>query len=304
VVHGDAIAKQYLSPWGTDRDCGDHWERDDWQHPGRVLKLLTLEQARAMKPGVILATVEHNEPGFRRLATELGSKMGIQCGNQGSHNRFDWADFVMLSTTRPETEFPCPVTYYHQEFETSLFSFHYPPEEKDTCCTWVQVLYASSGEQDRFDRLAKLTPELRWRTHGHDTRNPYFYQNIKDTPAVARSMQAARVGIHFKTWSDGAGHVIHNLFAIGKPSLITASYYLGKSHDKAFKMAGSLMEDGVTCFDVQAHTDAEAVEFIRRLVNDEDYYFQFSERVYNRFCQCVDFDEDAAKIKAMLEQVL
>jgi hypothetical protein len=192
-----------------------------------------------------------------------------------------------------------------QEFDIKTqFTFHYPPEEKDTCCTWVQVLPASSEEYSRFDRLAKLAPELRFYSHGHDNSTPYWRSNVTTTAELARQMQASRVGVHFKTWSDGAGHVIHNLFAIGKPSVITAGYYLGHTHDKFPKLAGRLMEDGVTCFDVQAHTDAEAVEFIRRLVNDQDFYFQFSERVYNRFKACVDFDSDAAKIKAMLERVL
>jgi hypothetical protein len=302
--HGDAIAKQYLSLWNTDRDCGDHWEREDWQHPGRVLKMLTLEQARAMRPEIVLCSLLHNEPGYYKLAKELGAKYGLHTGNQGTDDHYEWADFCLFSTTR-QTLPNCPYCFYHQEFNVKdQYTFHYPPEEKDTVCTFVQVLYASSGEQDRFDRLAKATPELRWYTHGHDDRNPYFRANIKNTPLLAKTMQACRVGAHFKTWSDGYGHVIYSLFAIGRPVVCTASYYLGKSHDHFPKLAGELMEDGVTCFDVQAHTDAEAVEFIRRLVNDEDYYFQFSERVYNRFCQCVDFEEDAAKIKAMLEQVL
>jgi len=313
---GDTVAQQYLTPLTTDRDCGDHWERDDWQHPGRTIKYLTLEQLRAMRPEVVLCSLWANEAGYYKLAADIGAKFGIHCGNQGSPNNFSWANFAMLSTTRPELDFkpvssplrpdlqmPCAFTTYHQEFDIkNLYTFHYPPEERDTVCTWVQVLRASEVEQARFVRLAGLTPELRWFTHGHDQLNPFWRCNAKDTPEVARMMQACRVGYNCKLWSDGFGHSLYALYSVGKPVISTAGYYWGRT-DGQPKLAGELMTED-TVFDVQSHTDAEAVEHIRRLVNDEEYYFARCTAAYNRFKACVNFDEDAARIKAMIEGVL
>ena len=91
--HGNEIAHQYLDQWGSDKNCGDHWEREDWQHTGRVLKQVTLEQFRAQKFDIVLATLTENEAGLHRVAKEVGAKFGMQLGNQGAPCRYDLAEF-------------------------------------------------------------------------------------------------------------------------------------------------------------------------------------------------------------------
>ncbi len=110
-------------------------------------------------------------------------------------------------------------------------------------------------------------------------------------------MRAARIGLHFKRWSDGYGHVIHNLFAVGKPVVATASYYKGK-------LAEPLFVDGVTSFDVQTRTNQEVTDIVRRLAFDDDFHRQISENSAARFKEIVDFDAEAQEIRAMLENVL
>jgi glycosyltransferase involved in cell wall biosynthesis len=303
MPHGEDVAKQYLQPWGDDRDCGTHWERDDPTHPGRVMKMLTLEQAQDQKPDIILATLTENEPGLEKFARSIGAKYGIQVGNQGTDNHYDLLDFAMFSTTRPWYPDKPHVTY-HQEFSLADYRYQWPPTERDKCSTWVQCLQSSSWFYSRFVALAELTPELRWRFHGHCNQDdPRWESNVLTSAEVAAQMRAAGIGIHFKQWSDGYGHVIHSLFAVGKPVIATAAYYDGRS-DGQVKLAAPLFVDGVTSFDVQSRTDEEVVQIIRRLATDDDFHRQVSEAAYARFKEVVDFDADAEAVRAMFEQVL
>jgi len=303
MSHGEEIARQYLIPYSTDRDMGDWWERDDDTHPPRVHKLVSLEQVRSQRFDIVLATLAENEAGLAGLAAEIGAVFGIQLGNEGTVNRYDLAAFSMFSTTREHLPWT-PYVFYHQEFSLADFRFEYPPTENDVVATWVQCLASTDGEgrpgEDwlRFVRLAMMTPDLRWYHHGHCNQDSgYWRSNVKTSAEVAAQMRAARVGIHFKRWSDGYGHVVHNLFAVGKPVVATASYYTDK-------MAGPLFVDGVTSFDVQTRSDVEVAQIIRRLSIDHEFHQRISEASAARFREIVDFDADAAAIRTMLEGVL
>ena len=297
AVHGDAIARQYCQAWGDDRDMGDWFERDDNVHPGRVHRMLTVDQARAMRPDIVIATLTENEEGLAGFAREIGAKFGIQVGNQGTANRYDLIDFAMFSTSREFLPWVPHVTY-RQEFSLNDFRFEYPPSDRTYVGTWVQALPSDPGEYDRFLRLAAAMPDLRLRYHGHvGPVDTHWGGNVETTREVAAQMRSARVGLHFKKWSDGYGHVIHNLFAVGKPVVGTASYY-------ADKLAGPLFVDGVTSFDVQTRTHDEVVAIIRRLVDDDDFHQRVSEASAARFREVVDFDAEAVAIRTMLDGVL
>ena len=295
--HGDAIAKQYLGQYETDRDCGDHWERDDETHPGRVHKMLTMDQARDAGLDIVIATLTENEPGLAFFARQIGAVYGIQTGNQGTDNRYDLLDFAIFSTTRATLPSK-PYVFHHQEFSLEDFRFEYPPPERDKVSTWVQCISQAQEDFARFVTLAEMAPELKFRYHGHcQPDSPYWESNVRTTPEVAAQMRAARVGLHLKRWSDGYGHVIHNLFAVGKPVVGTASYY-------ADKLAGPLFVEGVTSFDVQTKNDAEVVAIIRRLATDDEFHQRISENAATRFREVVDFGADAEAIRTMLDGVL
>lgn len=297
MPHGEAVARQYLEPWGSDRDMGDHFERDDLVHPGRVMKLVTLEQARAMRPDITIATLTENEQGWHDFARSVGGKFGLQLGNEATVNRYDLADFSLFSTTREYLPWT-PYVFYRQEFSLKDFRFEYPPTEPDTIATWVQCLPEGGEDWDRFKALAAMTPELNWYHHGHCNQDSgYWRSNVGTTREVAAQMRAARIGLHFKKWSDGYGHVIHNLFATGKPVIGTASYY-------ADKMAGPLFLDGVNSWNVQTRSDHEVAEIIRRLHTDDEFHQRASEASVARFREIVDFDAEAEAIREMFARVL
>lgn len=295
--HGEHVARQYLEPWGSDRDMGDHFEREDAMYPGRVHKLVTLEQARAMRPDVVLATLTENEGGWHDFARSVDAKFGIQVGNQGTTNRYDLIDFAMFSTARDYYPW-VPYVTYRQEFSLTDYRFEYPPSERDYVGTWVQALPEDALEYERFLRIAEGLPELRVRYHGHvGPVDDHWGGNVTTSAELARLMRSAGVALHCKTWSDGYGHVLHNLAAVGKPLVGTATYY-------ADKLGGPLWVEGVTSFDVQTHSLGETIDFIRRLSVDDDLHERMSRAMADRFREIVNFDAEAEAIREMFTRVL
>jgi len=297
MPHGEPVARQYLGEWGTDRDMGGWSERDEPQYPGRVHRMVTVEQARGLGFDIVLASLTENEQGLHDFARSIGAKFGIQVGNVGTANRYDLIDFAMFSTTR-EFHPWVPYVTYRQEFSLTDYRFDYPPSDPTFVGTWVQALPSDAFEYERFVRLAQALPELRFRYHGHiGPHDQYWGGNVPTSGQVAAQMRSARVGLHLKKWSDGYGHVIHGLAATGKPIVGTATYY-------ADQLAGPLFVDGVTSFDVQTHSHNETVEFIRRLAVDDELHERMSRASAARFAEIVNFDAEAEAIRAMLDGIL
>ncbi len=297
MPHYEAVARQYMAGWDSDVDAGDHWERRDAMYPHRVHKMVTMDQARDLRPDIVIASIAENEQGFADFARSIGAKFGLQLGNQGSLNRYDLADFSLISTTRDHYPWT-PYVVYRQEFDLGEYRFEYPPSERDYVGTWVQALPTDPTEYDRFLATAAAIPEARMRYHGHvGPVDDFWGGNVTTNAELAALMRSAGVGWHCKTWSDGYGHVIHNLFAVGKPVIGTATYY-------ADKLAGELFVEGVTSFDVQRHSHDETVAFIQRLMVDDDLHQRMSEASAARFREVVDFDAEFEQIRVMLDGVL
>ena len=110
-------------------------------------------------------------------------------------------------------------------------------------------------------------------------------------------MRDTDVGWHAKRWSDGYGHVIHNLFAVGRPVFGFRTYY-------ATQMAGPLWVDGVTSYDIGTRSPAEVAGLIRELRDDPERHLRMCEAAAARFREVVDFDAEEQAIRAMLAQVL
>jgi hypothetical protein len=314
--HGDAIAKQYLEPWGSDGDGLRH----DLSHPHRHIRLVTLEEAREMRFDIVLSSLAHNHEGFARFASENGATFGLQLGNvrfgeiDMAEDRWDLAAFGLVSGVMPLTP-PKPHVVYHQEF--ALRPYVAPPRglsmvgltpdgeshswfnHKFRISSFVQC-YPESPTYSALQSIAPDAPEFDWCVYGAYGGAPldeYAAGNISVCSQVSDAMQASDIAWHAKAWSDGFGHVIHNWFAIGRPVFGIQSYY-------ANQLAGPLWIDGVTSIDIEHRTREEVVRELRRLRDDEDAHLRMSEAAAARFRAIVDFDAEAEAIRAMLAQVL
>lgn len=310
-AHGDAVARQFLQHWPDDIMVTDidtrpggaithpYTYRVDNTHPGQAMKRVTLEQAAALRPDIVLSTLAENDPGWIRFKQDGHARhFGVQVGNQDQKASYGAAEFALLSSTTPGFVPWMPHVYYHQEFDTERLFY---PETRlavpDTVRTMVQCANTSPG-WGLWQAVSALMPEAEMRWYGHcGEPDQWFAGNSPNTPAVAMRMHEARVAWHWKQWSDGYGHVIHNWFAIGRPILATSAYY----HDK---LAGPLFHEGKTSYDITRRSAAETADLIHRLFNDEDHWLAMCEASAQRFRDVVSFSEEAAEIGRMFEGIL
>lgn len=290
---GDAIARQFLEVWDGDVDEGDCWKRADTTHPGRVYKMVTLEQARSRRWDFVLSSVPENDPGFRCLAQEGGARWIVHVGNQWQHVPWDADPLVIATATIPLLR-PERAALVHQEF--SLGDFRYvPPMRRDLVGSFVQC-FPTAPAYSRFCGMAAAMPDFEWRVHGAYGEAPIdgFSAGVLDTtPAVAAAMRECGFIWHTKYWSDGFGHVVHNAFACGRPVVGGMSYY-------ADKLAGPLWLDGVTCIDVDSRGDDEVQRMMREIRDDPDRHLAMCVAAAARFRDVVDFEADAEQVRRLL----
>lgn len=300
--YGVGVAHQFLDPWPGDlpvEDSFGSWsERADTTHPPHVQRLVTMEQAAELRPDLVLATLAENELGWRQWADDHGAHYGIQVGNQDAANVWAAAEFGLLSVTTPGFTPWKPHVTYRQEFSTDLFHWDDGAHaEPDLVMNRVQCT-TQTPDHERWRRMAALVPEARWRWYGHcEPRDEWFGGDDHTTADVASSMHRARIAWHPKRWSDGYGHVIHNWFSIGRPVIASAGYY-------ADKLAGPLFVEGVTSFDMDRMADGDLAGIVRMLMQDEDRWRTMGAAAAARFREVVSFDQEAAQIRTMLENVL
>lgn len=315
--HGDAVAKQYLTPWGSDVPAdytdGYQWipsKRYDFSH-NRWQNLLTLEQARSVKPDVVLASVAHNHEGLHRFAKEVNATFGLHLGNvrfseiDMAEDRWDLADFGILTTLLPVAP-PKPHVVVHQEFDLDDFRHEPPPDDGVfTVSSFVNCFAENRDGYAQFRETAALRPQYDWKVYGSYGSAPedeYAAGNLQPCSAVGDAMRASDVAWHTKQWSDGFGHVIHNWGAVGRPLVGFAGYYTGAW--SLPQMAGPLWEEGVTSFDLTDKSYDEAVGILDRLYGDPDLRLRMGENLARRFREVVNFDEEERLIRALFSQVL
>ena len=313
--HGDKVAKQYLTPWGSDLPLLTHEgqsHRLDKSHD-RFQHLVTLDAARGMKFDIVLASVAHNHEGFARFAAENGATFGLQLGNvrfseiDMREDRWDLAAFGLVTTLLPVAP-PKPYVVHHQEFALNdtvpqMGGFYHAapePHERLVVSSFVNCFAENERGYAQFRDTAALRPDYDWRVYGSYGSAPedeYACGNIDKCNGVADAMRASDVAWHTKQWSDGFGHVIHNWFAVGRPVVGYEWYY-------RTQLAGPLWQEGVTSFDLTEKNPEQAMALLDRLAQDDDLRIRMGDAAAARFREIVNYAEEAEAIRKMLAQVL
>jgi hypothetical protein len=298
--HGDAIARQYLQPWGSDTDT-----RWDASHD-RFQNIVTLEQARALDLDIVISTLAHNHEGFARFASEVGATFGLQLGNvrfgviDMAEDRWDLAAFGLVSSILP-APIDVPHVVYHQEF--SLTDFHpepIVPHDPLRIGSFVQCFPENERTYPLFVEAATSCPNYDWGVFGAYGSKPldqWAKGNIDRCSQVADAMRSIDIAWHGKCWSDGFGHVIHNLFAVGRPVIGYESYYRDQ-------LAGPLWQEGITSFDITDKTAHEVGNLLAELQREPERIIEMGANAAKRFREIVDYDAEEREIRAMFAQVL
>lgn len=289
---GDAVAHQYLDRWPTDVDRGDYWERVE-PKSRRVSKMVTLDQFRAQRWDFIIATLDHNEHAYAKLARETGARFGIEIGNQWGDHAWDERPFV-LSAVKPDP-WPAHIEGVTLRQEFNLEQFRYvPPDPFRTIGSFMQV-YPQGPNYGDFTEAATLAPEFDWGVWGAYGEAPvdrFARGDLETIDDIAAAMRGVSLGWHIKHWSDGYGHVLHNFFALGRPVLAWTAYYDGR-WDGQRRIAADLFVEGVTSFDITNRPASYTVELIRSLAADPDRYLRMCEETAAHFRRTIDFDAEA-----------
>lgn len=282
----------------------------------------------------IVSSFPGNFPYFKKLRDTLApkAKLILYVGNEGelvSSNVSGW-DLLLsadgISHTKKSNN---PSVIYHPEFDTEVYTFPKTPQLELQLTPFVirsflNFLYKGLGLSDRelWKRHSGSMPDMDWYMHGlgtpptgfeYDPQKQYLWEVVKGTKFSDRKnwpnllkasgeptnhiqisglMKASNFIWHLKS-SDGYGYVIHQAAACGRPIICRPTDYTrGKN------MGGYLLENGVTCVHVTG--DVEEDKKILRSYTRGSAWYRMSSAIRERFCNLVNFDDEAVKIKSLL----
>jgi hypothetical protein len=287
ISRGEAPGDRTNPVRSPDIDMGTHWLRNDERHPGYQTKMVTMEQARAMGFDVVIATVPHNQQGFKRFAYEIGARFALQVGNAEHYIDWDLDPLVMISTTVDTTEVQSALRKkrairYDQEIDP-CFSYSPVPKEGEVASFHIDW---NQQNLDLFFKVAADMPEQDFQSYG----NLGLY--LTSTPAVADAMKKTRVIWHTKHVGDGWGHVIHGAMAIGRPLIGKKSYYKDRLADRCWTPSNSLIIDSMP--------PAKVVRALRGLLAEPDILQRMGDASRAIWDDYIDYERDAAAIGNLL----
>jgi hypothetical protein len=96
--------------------------------------------------------------------------------------------------------------------------------------------------------------------------------------------------------NHGMRHVIHSIFAIGRPAIVKKEYYAGKFADQ-------LLIDGQTCITIDGLNPNQIIDKIN-YYNEQSRYEALCAGAYSRFKEVVDFDKEAIQLQKYFSELL
>ena len=251
-----------------------------------------------LKFDVVLSSAPCRYPTFEKMNKDFGmkAKLIFQAGNNFAHDTPFLRDAknLMSSATGPYqlmTHISNRV-FYRQEFDLGLFR----PDDKEVKINTVTNFQHNMCKSALFHAVEWSMPDWRFRSFGAGNRESALHL----VSHVAAWMRKAGFIWHVKTLDEGYGHTIHNAFACGKPLITDTSYMTVYQQGKIPNTCMSLYTPD-TIIDIKGMTQEEIrAEIVRRA----DNYGYYSDKVYSKFKEVVDFDREFVEVKAFLERLI
>jgi|SRR5882724_755026 len=262
-------------------------------HHRSVHRAIAFERFCQMKFDIIIASVPQHVPIFKRLIKEYQpqAKLVFQMGNMFSEitNNLHEIPNLLASTIA----FPLPTTcngvFYHQEFDTTVFSPSELPAEK-LFTSFINVYQHNGGFTD-YATLRTMLPEYEFKSYGGQCENGA----VTGIENVAAIMKKSYFGFHSKYMGDGYGHVLYNWMACGKPIITRLSDYKGK-------LAEEILFDHETCLDIDRYSFEQLRDIISTLPDHQ--YEYMCQQAYSRFKTLVNFDFEEKLIRIWLDRLI
>jgi len=297
----DRLGYELLRPVGMEWYEQGYWQHEKFWAQDRFAKMfltdrldltpaegqVTLEQARDIKPEIVVATVPGNVLGFRDFADEVGARLVQQIGN--NEHFVPWADIdiALDSTNHAHPAWFDGYIRYDQEIDPRYF------RRVDSPCgpvsSFLSVWHRDQDGLDYFGRVAEAVGVEHFRLYGEHG------QPLQGDEEVIPAMQDSAIVWNTKRIGDGWGHVLHSAMAGGKPIISVNSFYDG--------MRGSLMlKDNSGVLDISGMDFNDVVKWIKETRCDDERIKAMGDANSTRFNSIVDYERDAAKIKEAFER--
>ena len=282
-----ALARQYLTIDAKYREVEPGlYLTFDPGHPERPLWHVSLERARGMGWHAAMASVQQNQPGYRRFADETGAAYLYHIGN--ARQQVSW-ELDPLALVAAEAPIVGRGILVGEEFDSDTTFRYRPPVTTHEIASFVNLLPLIEELWPTYLAAGRLLPDFTFRSFGHSCPDG----NLQPTASVAEQMARSGWGWHDKVTGDGFGHVIHGWAAVGRPLIGHSEYYAGQR-------AAALWEDGVTCVDLSVHPLDEAAGLIREVSADPERHEAMCRAIRDRFDSLYDWQADAAAVAEAL----
>jgi hypothetical protein len=285
-----AVIKQYLDPLDCDMQ-GDgqlyHFDPSE----GICQRRVPFEMFKQMKFDIILCTLQEHQRIYRRLRDlyQPQAKLIQLSGNQGERIDFSIVDNFIDTTNGYDVPSGINTVKMHQEFP--LLPFHYePPANHKTIKNFMNCLHESRF-YPIWQMLKKDLPDYYFGMHGGQGDNG----NISGLDKLGDAMRGSSFIFQLKAEGEGFGHVIHNAYACGRPVIVAADFYKGKT-------AECLLEDNVSAIFVDNKSWEAVLEQIR-FWSDPIRHAEMCANARKKFEQYVNFDEDEQKFRVFMERL-
>lgn len=257
----------------------------------RNLRGLTLDQFKTMPVDIIISSVPENEVIYYNLGKKYKPKAKLiqHWGNEWKKFKPLFIKNWMVSCNPFKVPADVNAVFYHQEFDLSLFNFE-PGDPKNPIKSFVNDL-PHLKDWPLFLAYEKKLSEWKWLSHGLGCRDG----NVRPLTQLVKEMKESSFIFHAKALGDGFGYIIHNIFALGRPAIVRGKWYKGR-------LAEKLIDDGVTCLDLDEYDFKPNCERIKYFAKPENY-FKMSEAAAKRFREVVNYDKEENEIRKFLERL-
>jgi hypothetical protein len=257
-------------------------------------KAVTLPKFKQMKFDIIISSVSQHDITFQQLINDCqaNAKHISHIGNIFQQREGNVKN-LLISTKEANVPEGVNAVFYHQEFDLNVYKFRFPSDNPKRTIKSFQNCLPNLFPEDYaiYKKLKELLPEFDFKSYGGSCDNG----SLQTDRQIAYEMENTMFAFHCKKLGDGFGHVIHNWFAMGKSVITRGSDYKGK-------LAGDLLVDGVTCFDIEKNSLEDIAGYIKDMTAEE--YQSMSLRTYDKFKEVVDFDKEFLKIQEFLSKLI
>lgn len=299
---------------------------------GTLFRWMTLDRVKEID--LLICTSERNEQRFHDLRRNFGLKCKIMRYTGNSDEPVNPGLFdVFIPAVLSHYEYykdKKPCVLYHPEFDIELYSYSQLPKwDKPIVRNFLNFTYhhrEPGSPWETWQRYVGYGNEIGALSllHGLGTPPPGIETDLdviidtcfqrmgrKDLldrstwpdlkfnrgeppnhKVISELMKFSNLAVHIKrSPPEGYGFLIHNLAACGRPFVVEEDAY---RHLSAYRF----MQHMETCLFVSGHDPIDKANYRKAL--EPEVNQRMSERLYQRFRENIDFDEDARRIKELL----